>query len=132
MRGRFPQDTSRTFDRQAVLLTQASADASAQAEKLTEKDQETRRDLFLKTARHIVEDLHSTSIDVTRMLNNDIPDADWKRYVKGERVVHQTFGSGMIVELSGFGPDMKVTVDFADAGRKKLVVRYAGLEKDYF
>ena len=57
---------------------------------------------------------------------------DRPSYVKGERVVHQTFGSGVIVELSGFGPDMKVTVDFADAGRKKLVVRYAGLEKDYF
>ena len=57
---------------------------------------------------------------------------DRPSYVKGERVVHQTFGSGVIVELSGFGPDMKVTVDFPDAGRKKLVVRYAGLEKDYF
>ena len=57
---------------------------------------------------------------------------DRPSYAKGERVVHQTFGSGVIVELSGFGPDMKVTVDFAEAGRKKLVVRYAALEKDYF
>ena len=57
---------------------------------------------------------------------------DRPSYVKGERVVHRTFGSGVIVELSGFGPDMKVTVDFADAGRKRLVVRYAGLEKGYF
>ena len=57
---------------------------------------------------------------------------DRPNYVKGERVVHQTFGSGVIVGLSGFGPDMKVTVEFSDAGRKKLVVRYAGLEKDYF
>lgn len=57
---------------------------------------------------------------------------DRPSYTKGERVVHQTFGSGTIVELSGFGPGLKVTVDFAEAGRKKLVVRYAGLEKDYF
>ena len=57
---------------------------------------------------------------------------DRPSYVKGERVTHQTFGSGVIVELSGFGPDMKVTVDFDDLGRKKLVVRYAALEKDYF
>ena len=57
---------------------------------------------------------------------------DRPSYARGERVVHQTFGSGVIVELSGFGPDMKVTVDFADVGRKKLVVRYAELEKDYF
>ena len=57
---------------------------------------------------------------------------DRPSFTKGERVVHQTFGSGTIVELSGFGPGLKVTVDFAEVGRKKLVVRYAGLEKDYF
>ena len=57
---------------------------------------------------------------------------DRPSYAKGERVVHQTFGSGTIVELSGFGPGLKVTVDFDAVGRKRLVVRYAGLEKDYF
>jgi DNA helicase-2/ATP-dependent DNA helicase PcrA len=59
-------------------------------------------------------------------LNQDQP-----RYLKGERVVHKTFGSGAVVEVTGFGPDMKVSVDFDDAGRKKLLVRYAGLEKDW-
>jgi len=58
--------------------------------------------------------------------NQDVP-----RYVKGERVVHQTFGSGSVVEITGFGRDLKVTVDFDDAGRKKLLVRYANLEKDW-
>ena len=57
---------------------------------------------------------------------------DRPSYRKGERVVHPTFGSGVIVELSGFGPGLKVTVDFEEAGRKKLLVRYAGLERDYF
>ncbi|MHB1192448.1 MAG: ATP-dependent helicase [Longimicrobiales bacterium] len=59
-------------------------------------------------------------------LNQDTP-----RYVKGERVAHATFGSGSVVEVTGFGRDMKVTVDFDDAGRKKLLVRYANLEKDW-
>jgi DNA helicase-2/ATP-dependent DNA helicase PcrA len=52
------------------------------------------------------------------------------RYVKGERVLHATFGSGRIMEVSGFGPDTKVTVDFDGVGRKKLVIRYAQLERD--
>ena len=69
----------------------------------------------------------SGAVDDDASFNQDRPS-----YTRGERVVHQTFGSGVIVELSGFGPDMKVTVDFAEAGRKKLVVRYAELEKDYF
>jgi DNA helicase-2/ATP-dependent DNA helicase PcrA len=59
-------------------------------------------------------------------LNQDLP-----RYVKGERVSHQTFGSGSVVEVTGFGRDLKVTVDFDDAGRKRLLVRYAHLEKDW-
>jgi len=35
------------------------------------------------------------------------------------------------VEISGFGADMKVTVDFDEAGRKRLVARYAHLERDW-
>jgi len=58
------------------------------------------------------------------------PDAP--RYVKGERVAHPQFGSGSIVEISGFGKDTKVTVDFDGIGRKKLLIRYANLEKDWF
>jgi len=56
---------------------------------------------------------------------------DALRFVKGERVVHETFGSGAVVEISGFGRDLKVTVEFDEAGRKKLLLRYAKLEKDW-
>ncbi|MCJ7628626.1 MAG: ATP-binding domain-containing protein, partial [Longimicrobiales bacterium] len=60
-------------------------------------------------------------------LNQDLP-----RFVKGERVAHPTFGSGTVLEISGFGPDLKVTVKFDSVGPKKLLARYADLEKDYF
>ena len=70
---------------------------------------------------------HADPVDEGSGFNQDRP-----RYVKGERVVHQTFGSGTIVEISGFGRDLKVAIDFDAAGRKKLLVRYAGLERDYF
>jgi len=59
-------------------------------------------------------------------MNQDTP-----RFVKGERVVHETFGSGSVVEISGFGRDLKVSVDFDEVGRKKLLLRYAALEKDW-
>ncbi len=67
---------------------------------------------------------HDTDLDAS--LNQDTP-----RFVKGERVVHATFGSGSVVEISGFGRDLKVTVDFDEVGRKKLLLRYAALEKDW-
>jgi DNA helicase II / ATP-dependent DNA helicase PcrA len=59
-------------------------------------------------------------------MNQDSP-----RYVKGERVLHATFGSGRILEVSGYGKDIRVTVQFDSVGAKKLLVRYAGLERDY-
>ena len=79
------KEATQEFDRQAAVLTQAAGEAASQAESLKAKEQESRRDLFLKTARYIVEDLHSTSIDLTRLLASEIPDADWKRYTRGER-----------------------------------------------
>jgi DNA helicase-2/ATP-dependent DNA helicase PcrA len=59
-------------------------------------------------------------------MNQDSPG-----FVLGERVIHQTFGPGAVMEISGFGRDMKVKVKFDDVGEKKLLLRYAGLEKDW-
>jgi DNA helicase-2/ATP-dependent DNA helicase PcrA len=58
---------------------------------------------------------------------------DAPRFVKGERVRHARFGSGTIAELSGTGRDTKVTIDFDDeaVGRKRLVIAYAGLEREW-
>jgi DNA helicase-2/ATP-dependent DNA helicase PcrA len=64
--------------------------------------------------------------DSDEAMNQDLP-----RFVKGERVLHQTFGSGAVVEITGFGRDLKVTIDFDDIGQKKLLVRYASLERDW-
>ncbi|MGH7460647.1 MAG: 3'-5' exonuclease, partial [Longimicrobiales bacterium] len=61
----------------------------------------------------------------------DYSDAqDAPRFVKGERVRHAQFGRGIIRELSGFGRDLKATIDFDAAGRKKVVLRYANLQKE--
>ncbi|MCH2653225.1 MAG: UvrD-helicase domain-containing protein [Gemmatimonadetes bacterium] len=59
-------------------------------------------------------------------MNQDSPG-----FVLGERVIHQTFGSGAVMEISGFGRDLKVKVKFDDVGEKKLLLRYAGLEKEW-
>ena len=61
----------------------------------------------------------------------DYSDAqDAPRFVKGERVRHPQFGRGTIRELSGFGQDLKAVIDFESVGRKKVVVRYANLQKE--
>lgn len=50
-------------------------------------------------------------------------------FFRGDRVVHEQFGTGRVLDLSGCGPTAKVTVDFAHHGRKRLVLEYARLRK---
>jgi DNA helicase-2/ATP-dependent DNA helicase PcrA len=52
-------------------------------------------------------------------------------YRPGERVRHREFGGGRIVAVSGGGRDLKVTVRFDRAGEKRLVARFARLEKEW-
>jgi DNA helicase-2/ATP-dependent DNA helicase PcrA len=61
----------------------------------------------------------------------DYSDAqDTPRFLKGERVRHPQFGRGTIRELSGFGDDVKAVIEFERVGRKKVVLRYANLQKE--
>jgi DNA helicase-2/ATP-dependent DNA helicase PcrA len=52
------------------------------------------------------------------------------RFVKGERVRHPQFGRGVIRELTGLGRELKAVIDFDLHGRKKVVLRYANLQKE--
>ena len=47
----------------------------------------------------------------------------------GDRVRHEKFGNGMVVSVSGSGPDLLVSVAFPKQGIKKLDPQYAKLEK---
>lgn len=53
------------------------------------------------------------------------------RLVKGARVRHPQFGSGTVLELSGFGSDIRAAIDFDTVGRKQVVVKYANLQADW-
>jgi DNA helicase-2/ATP-dependent DNA helicase PcrA len=47
----------------------------------------------------------------------------------GERVTHQKFGLGTVVSTSGSGDKAEATIDFGSAGVKRLLLRYAPVEK---
>ena len=46
----------------------------------------------------------------------------------GQRVYHNTFGEGVILNLEGQGSHTRVQVNFQDAGSKWLVAAYADLQ----
>jgi DNA helicase-2/ATP-dependent DNA helicase PcrA len=47
----------------------------------------------------------------------------------GDRVLHQTFGIGQVRTLTGEGDRTEATVDFGSYGERRLLLRYAPVEK---
>jgi DNA helicase-2/ATP-dependent DNA helicase PcrA len=47
----------------------------------------------------------------------------------GDRVVHDSFGMGTVVSVQGTGDQSVAAVDFGSEGVKRLLLRYAPLEK---
>ncbi|MFC0846629.1 DNA helicase PcrA [Streptomyces noboritoensis] len=47
----------------------------------------------------------------------------------GDRVTHDQFGLGTVVSVTGSGSDAQATIDFGDERPKKLLLRYAPVEK---
>jgi len=45
----------------------------------------------------------------------------------GLAVTHETFGPGRVVALDGRGDNARAVVDFASAGRKQLLLKFARL-----
>jgi DNA helicase II / ATP-dependent DNA helicase PcrA len=50
-------------------------------------------------------------------------------YAAGCRVKHPSWGVGVVRDCYGDGDDVKVMVNFANFGVKRLAVRFAHLEK---
>jgi DNA helicase-2/ATP-dependent DNA helicase PcrA len=50
------------------------------------------------------------------------------QYRMGQHVVHKLYGKGKILNLSGFGEDMRMTVLFNDGVRRKLMAKFADFE----
>jgi DNA helicase-2/ATP-dependent DNA helicase PcrA len=62
----------------------------------------------------------------SKIFDEDIPEV---LFHIGEFVKHKTFGSGVIISLSGSQENLQVTVSFTGYGKKKLLARNANLQK---
>ena len=47
----------------------------------------------------------------------------------GDHVRHREFGEGTVVQVRESGDEQEITVAFPGAGMRRLLARYAGLEK---
>jgi len=48
---------------------------------------------------------------------------------EGERIIHAKWGEGLVVSVENLSDDTEITVDFESVGRKRLLLRYAPIEK---
>ena len=55
----------------------------------------------------------------------DFVGVDMRQLRVGERVEHNRFGAGTILNLSGTAPDMKAHIKFDLHGEKLLLLKYA-------
>ena len=56
--------------------------------------------------------------------SREIPDLN-----AGDRVLHPRFGMGTVVTVTGEGDKSEASVDFGGEGVKRLLLRYAPVEK---
>ena len=76
----------------------------------------------------------STSLRNARTASAPPPRATGKKssamvLTVGERVSNDTFGLGTVVAVAGEGDKSEATIDFGDYGQKRLLLRYAPVEK---
>ncbi|MBY5162530.1 UvrD-helicase domain-containing protein [Nitriliruptoria bacterium AS10] len=68
-----------------------------------------------------------TTSAATRVRDREVLEFAGVEFAVGDLVVHTKYGDGVIQALSGSGEDAEATVDFADVGRKQLLLAYAPL-----
>ena len=64
-----------------------------------------------------------------RVRDREVLEIGGAEFHVGDDVLHPKFGEGRIMALSGEGERSEATVDFADEGRKHLMLAYAPLVK---
>ncbi|GGM08769.1 ATP-dependent helicase [Deinococcus aerophilus] len=67
------------------------------------------------------------TVPVPSAVKNTSPMTAGMAYRGGERVRHPKFGEGQVLAVAGTGDKQEVTVHFASAGTKKLLVKFANL-----
>ncbi|SDS95777.1 ATP-dependent DNA helicase PcrA [Brevibacterium siliguriense] len=71
----------------------------------------------------------SSSAPVAGFPNRIRPNREVISVEVGEKVSHESFGLGTVTEVNGTGDKTVAVVDFGSAGSKRLLLRYAPIEK---
>jgi len=99
-------------------------------EEIPEDLQETRRIEPVRTSSFASPSSRSVSRSASPWATSErTGSAPVMSLAAGERVLHQKFGMGTVISTSGAGDKTEATIDFGSEGLKRLLLRYAPVEK---
>jgi hypothetical protein len=81
------RQASERLTRQLVAIGETSAAIEARIDEDRQAREAQDSDNFSRRVALLIESLNSTSIDVTKILSNDVTDTAWAAYLKGDRGV---------------------------------------------
>ena len=81
------RQASERLTRQMLTIGEATAAVEARIDAAREARESHDAQNFARRASLLIESLNSTAIDVTKILSNDVTDAEWSAYLKGDRGV---------------------------------------------
>lgn len=84
---RAAHQASDRLTRQLLTIADTSASVEARIDEAARAAEDRDRDNFARRSALLIESLNSTSIDVAKILSNDITDSAWSSYLKGDRGV---------------------------------------------
>ncbi|HEY0627067.1 MAG TPA: hypothetical protein VGD10_10080 [Allosphingosinicella sp.] len=78
---------SERLTRQMLAIGDSAAAVEARIEEERRAEEATSSEAFSRRVSLLIEALNSTAIDVTKILSNEVTDAEWAAYLKGDRGV---------------------------------------------
>jgi hypothetical protein len=115
------KETAAMFGEQTTAFLKAANDASAMAERAKGAAIGTQQDSFLRSATFIIETLQSLSVDLTRVLDQPVPESIWKRFHAGERAIFTRH----LLQMHDRQADVIIKKKFEeDSGFRDYVLRY--------
>ncbi|WP_336972421.1 hypothetical protein [Sphingobium aromaticiconvertens] len=107
--------------RQLLTISDTSATIEQRIEEAERASEARDRDNFARRSALLIESLNSTSIDVAKLMSNDVTDASWAAYLKGDRGVF----TRRAVKLLDAGESREIAAHYdADAEFRDHVNRY--------
>ncbi|MEE9552078.1 MAG: 3'-5' exonuclease, partial [Gammaproteobacteria bacterium] len=76
----------------------------------------------------LINEIRMGGVVTSSLLHNQNNIQGDSEFVLGQRVIHAKFGEGVVLNLEGAGDNIRVQVNFEQAGNKWLVAAYARLE----